>query len=221
MRKLSRKFYSRPTIEVAIGLLGCRIISNTKDVRTGGMIVETEAYIGEDDPACHAFHGLTNRTRIMYGPPGHLYVYFTYGNHFMLNVVTGEEGFPSAVLLRAIEPLYGIEEMARRRGVEKPADVASGPGKLARALAITGVHNGADLLGTEVYIIGPPSAKNQVMVSPRVGIGDRGSERLWRFFLAENRHVSRVAPIVREKAVGLRRARKMSFLLEETVRNRQ
>lgn len=213
MRKLPRKFYSRPTIEVAIDLLGCRIISNTNGVRTGGMIVETEAYIGEDDPACHAFHGLTKRTKIMYGPPGHLYVYFTYGNHFMVNVVTEEPGFPSAVLLRAFQPEYGIPRMAKRRNTASLENIASGPGKLAAALGISSRENGLDLSNGSVRIIGPGTGKQKIAASPRIGIGNLGTENLWRFFLIDNPHVSKSSKAIRENTLALARAARIDFSL--------
>ena len=119
MKKLPRSFYNHNTIEVATRLLGCQIICNTDGIKTGGIIVETEAYHGPEDPACHAFKGHTRRNDVMYGKPGFLYVYFTYGNHFMLNVVTEKEGFPAAVLLRGIEPRYNIDIMAKRRGTDE------------------------------------------------------------------------------------------------------
>lgn len=215
MLKLPRKFYNRPTLEVAIDLLGCHIVCKTDGVKTGGMVVETEAYIGEDDPACHAFRGLTTRNKIMYGPPGFLYVYFTYGNHFMMNVVTEEEGFPAAVLLRAIQPLYGISEMARRRNVEDPENIASGPGKTAAALGVGKLENGLDLTGNIIYISGPPSgAKREIMASPRIGIGEKGAEKLWRFYLRDNPHVSRSPRLVKVNSFSLARARKSDFLYE-------
>lgn len=213
MRKLPRKFYRRPTIDVAIDLLGCRIISHKNGVRAGGIIVETEAYVGEDDPACHAHRGMTERNKVMYGPPGYLYVYFTYGNHFMMNVVTEKPGFPAAVLLRGVEPLHRVDLMARRRGTSKREQIASGPGKLAAALAITRSGNGADLMGNSIYIIGPNSGKRKIAASPRIGIGERGSEKLWRFFLDGNLHVSRPPKKVRENILGLTRAKRRGFIL--------
>lgn len=213
MRILPRKFYNRPTIDVAIDLLGCHIIREKNGRRTGGMIVETEAYIGEDDPACHAASGMTPRNRIMYGPPGHLYVYFTYGNHFMLNVVTEREGFPSAVLLRGIEPVYNIESMARRRGVRNIRDIGSGPGKLAAALAVTGKENGADLLHPPVSIKGPSNSEFTIMASPRIGIGDRGPERLWRFYIDGNLGVTPTSARFRVSAMSLSEARRRKFSL--------
>jgi DNA-3-methyladenine glycosylase len=178
------------------------------------MIVETEAYRGQDDPACHAFGGRTPRNAIMYGHPGFLYVYFTYGNHFMLNVVTESYGFPAAVLLRALEPLYGIEEMSRRRKNAEILDIASGPGKLARALGITTKHYGVDLTKPPIYIQGPAAQHHRVLASPRIGVGERGAENLWRFFIADNPHVSKGSRLNREQSYELSAARKKSFTAE-------
>ncbi|MEE9553537.1 MAG: DNA-3-methyladenine glycosylase [candidate division Zixibacteria bacterium] len=215
MKKLPRNFYNRPTLKVAIDLLGCHIISRTDGVKTGGMIVETEAYIGQTDPACHASNGLTERNKVMHGSPGILYVYFTYGNHFMMNVVTEKDGYPAAVLLRGLEPLYGVKEMAVRRGVSDPGNIASGPGKLAKALGAARAQNGTNLSGSEIYIRGPFDGRRIIMASPRIGIGEPGSERLWRFFLKDNLHVSRPARSVRERTKSLSWARKISFSLPE------
>lgn len=193
--------------------MGCRLISNVGGVKTGGIIVETEAYIGETDPACHAFRGRTKRTEVMYGPAGFLYVYFTYGNHFMMNVVAEKNGFPAAVLLRGLEPLYNIEDMRVRRGAIEDSNIASGPGKMTKALGVIKEHNGTDLTGKEIYIIGPPDSRNGVYASPRIGIGDGGSEKLWRFFFNSNPHVSKGVRYNRENSYSLNKARKMKFRL--------
>lgn len=158
-----------------------------------GRIVEAEAYIGEDDPACHAFRGRTPRNRVMYGPPGHAYVYFIYGMHYMLNVVTEEEGFPAAVLVRAVEPLIGIDHMRRRRGAVPERELARGPGKLCTAFGIGRRHNGADLTGSKLFIARDPNvAEAHVLWSARVGIRE-GTDRRWRCYLAESPWVSRSA----------------------------
>jgi DNA-3-methyladenine glycosylase len=213
MKKLPRSFYNRPTIDIAIDLLGCHLICNTDGIKTGGIIVETEAYCGPQDPACHAFKGHTRRNDVMYGNCGFLYVYFTYGNHFMLNVVTEKEGFPAAVLLRGIEPVYGIGEMATRRGTDDPVNIASGPGKLAKALNVTKIDNGIDLTQSHIYIIGPPAKKPIICASPRIGIGIAGSERLWRFFIDNNPHVSRPVKWIKDNIYSLSAAKKMHFQL--------
>jgi DNA-3-methyladenine glycosylase len=138
---LPREFYTRPTLTVARELIGARLVRVSGGLRLVGLITETEAYVGEEDLACHARAGLTPRTAVMYGPPGHAYVYFTYGNHWMLNVVTEREGFPAAVLIRAIQPVEGAEIMSVRR---KGRDTF-GPGKLTQAIGITKSENGVDL----------------------------------------------------------------------------
>lgn len=214
MRKLSGDFYRRSTIQVAVDLLGCKFVTNIDGVRTGGIIVETEAYIGEDDPACHAFRGRTRRNGVMYGPPGYLYVYFTYGNHYMANVVTEEEDFPAAVLLRGLQPLYNIDTMSRRRGVSDESNISSGPGKLTRALGLTTLHNGARLNGTMIYISGPANGSRTIMVSPRIGIGQGGSEKLWRFFIEGTPHVSSGSAFNRKNTFTLSRAKKLGFSIE-------
>jgi len=214
MRKLPRSFYDRPTLDVAVDLLGCQLIRNSRGKATGGIIVEVEAYIGEDDPACHAFHGLTPRTKVMYGPPGHLYVYFTYGNHFMMNIVTEKRGFPAAVLLRAIEPRFDTKLMAKRRNVNEITSISSGPGKLTKSLGITSANNNTDLIGNTIHLKGPAELDtSRIMASPRIGIGERGSEKLWRFFLSDNSHVSRQSRYIRENTFHLKKAETMNFSL--------
>ena len=213
MKKLPRSFYNRNTIEVAAQLLGCQIICNTDGIKTGGIIVETEAYRGPDDPACHAFKGHTRRNDVMYGQPGFLYVYFTYGNHFMLNVVTEKKGFPAAVLLRGIEPLYNIEIMAKRRGTDELTNISSGPGKLAKAFNVTVPDNGTDLTGSYIYILGPPDNKPKIIASPRIGIGIAGSERLWRLYIDGNLYVSQPNKWIRESSYSLSEAKKLGFVL--------
>src|SRR4030095_315637 len=142
---LPRSFFTRPTRTVARELLGCRLVRQLNGVRLSGVIVEAEAYIGESDLACHAKAGKTQRTAVMYGHAGFTYVYFTYGMHWMLNVVTEEKDFPAAVLLRAIEPLEGIEEMRRLRGGKDLRQLGKGPACLTQALGIARAENGVDL----------------------------------------------------------------------------
>jgi DNA-3-methyladenine glycosylase len=164
-----RKFYVQPTLTVARGLLGARLVRILDGQRLVGIITETEAYIGEEDLGCHAKAGKTKRTAIMYGPPGHAYVYFTYGNHWMLNTVTEREGFPAAVLIRAIEPVEGTEIMLQRRNGRD----TYGPGKLAQALGIDGTLNGVDLCTQESGLwieAGKKIADEDVVTGPRVGL---------------------------------------------------
>lgn len=197
--KLSREFFSRPTLEVAVELLGKVLIFDNGDEQLGGRLVEVEAYIGEDDPACHAFRGKTPRNAIMYGPAGYLYVYFTYGNHYMLNLVTENEGFPAAVLLRGLEPLYGIEKMRHNRGIDKLTEIANGPGKLAKALGITTAHKGLDITGDTFYLYDDKSSVGEIWRSPRIGLND-GKNKLWRFFIGNNPHVSKGQTYVKIRA---------------------
>jgi DNA-3-methyladenine glycosylase len=169
MNLLPHDFYSQPTLTVARGLLGARLVRILDGVRLVGIIIETEAYIGEEDLGCHAKAGRTKRTAIMYGPPGYAYVYFTYGNHWMLNTVTEQEGFPAAVLIRAIEPVEGIETMLQRRNGRN----TYGPGKLTQALGIDGALNGVDLCTRDSGLwieTGEPVPDAAVVTGPRVGL---------------------------------------------------
>lgn len=200
-RKLKRSFFARPTLQVAPELLGKTLVYHDSHGRKlEGKLVEVEAYIGEDDPACHASVGRTPRNDIMYGPPGFLYVYFTYGNHYMLNFVTECKGFPAAVLIRGMEPLIGIETMLKNRGVTDVREVGSGPGKLAKALGVTTRQKGLDLTGDRIFLLEAKQAESRIWRSPRIGIGDHGADKLWRFYLEDNSHVSRAAKKIRESA---------------------
>ena len=166
-------FYDRPVVQVAHSLLGMRLVRLLDGQRVSGLIVEAEAYDGEADLACHARAGRTPRTEVMYGPPGRAYVYFTYGMHWCLNCVTGPEGYPAAVLLRAIRPVEGLELIAARRGGRSQAEWCNGPGKLTQALEIDGILNGVDLTVVQggLWIeAGQPAADESVLVGPRVGI---------------------------------------------------
>jgi DNA-3-methyladenine glycosylase len=168
---LPRSFYERSAVPVARELLGARLVRHIDGQRLAGIITETEAYQGEEDLACHARAGLTPRTQVMYGPAGHAYVYFTYGVHWMLNVVTEPEGSPAAVLIRGMHPVEGLDAIQRLR----PAGATDGPAKLTQALAITGALNGVDLCasGGELWIEpGNPIPDDQVTIGPRVGINN-------------------------------------------------
>jgi DNA-3-methyladenine glycosylase len=191
---LPRSFYRRPTLEVARGLLGTTLVRHLDDRILAGRIVEAEAYIGEEDPACHAHHGLTTRTQVMYGPPGYAYVYFTYGMHFLLNAVTEREGFPAAVLIRAVEPLVGITEMRRLRGHRADRELTSGPARLSAAFDIDLGLNRADLTCPPLFIAEPiDAAPGAVRWTARIGIRS-GRRRPWRCFLEGNPFVSRGRP---------------------------
>jgi DNA-3-methyladenine glycosylase len=171
--RLERQFFNRPTLQVARDLLGTRLVRQENGERTAGIIVETEAYIGEQDLGCHASAGYTPRTQVMYGPPGHAYVYFTYGMHWMLNFVTEAEGSPAAVLIRGIVPTEGIKRIAARRAGRVQADWTNGPGKICMALAINREQNGADLCApnAELFVeYGVNISASSVTNSPRVGL---------------------------------------------------
>ena len=183
IKPFPRNFYNRPTLAVARELIGARLVRILDGVKLVGLITETEAYISEKDLACHAKAGLTPRTAPMYGEPGHAYVYFTYGNHWMLNAVTEREGFPAAVLIRAIQPIEGAEVMLERRSGRD----TFGPGKLTQALGITKSENMADLTGTTSSLwieAGVPVSNSRVTKSPRVGLNNTPEPWLskpWRF----------------------------------------
>ena len=195
MGRLGRDFYRRSTLTVARELLGQRLVKILDGQRLSGLIVEVEAYIGEDDAACHAACGRTPRNEAMYGSPGHAYVYFIYGMHHCLNVVTEEEGFPAAVLIRALEPLEGLEIMRRYRSGRPDRELTNGPAKLCQALAIDRGFNGVDLCTGEVLFIeeGRMVAQEEVGTSPRIGIkaDELAMSVPWRFYLQGNAFVSR------------------------------
>jgi DNA-3-methyladenine glycosylase len=196
-RRLTRSFFCRPTLMVARDLLGMRLVRQVNGRRSGGRIVEVEAYIGEDDTACHASRGLTRRNAVMFGPPGFAYVYFTYGMHWMLNFVTERKGFPAAVLLRAIEPDEGIESLRRRRRGRPDRELTAGPARLCKALAIDGSLNGSDLVrGRELFIEDEERVPDSDVLSmPRIGIDyseRKDREAAWRFVVASSPFVSRV-----------------------------
>jgi DNA-3-methyladenine glycosylase len=190
-RVLPRKFYNRPTLSVAQDLLGKIVIRCSRGHVLAGRIVEAEAYIGEDDPACHASHGLTPRTEVMYGPPGYAYVYFTYGLHYMLNTVTERTKFPAAVLIRGIEPLSGIEWMRKRRGFRTDRELTNGPARLCSALGIDLRLNRTDLTRPPLYIVEPTeSVREPIRWTTRIGIR-HGRDKPWRCYLEGNPFVSK------------------------------
>ena len=160
---------------------------------TVGRIVESEAYIGPEDKACHASRGRTQRTEIMFGQAGHAYIYLIYGFHCMLNIVTEKEDFPSAVLIRAVEPLKGIELMRARRGVDELTNLASGPGKLCTAFAIDRTLNGNDLCGKILYVEDRDEPSPKIAATPRIGVDYAGKwkHKPWRFLIKGNQFVSK------------------------------
>jgi DNA-3-methyladenine glycosylase len=207
MKKLPRSFYTRPTLRVAQDLLGKILVRKSGKHILSGRIFEVEAYLGAKDPASHTYRGKTKRNEVMYRQGGHLYVYFTYGMHFCANVVTGKEGVGEAVLIRAVEPLEGIETMKKNRGLtadkgderekrEKTnkgdeRELTNGPAKLCQAFGIGREQNGTDLLGDEIYLIkGKPIPKSDIVTSTRIGITS-GKEKKWRFFFKGNEWTSK------------------------------
>jgi len=201
MRTLPSDFYARPVLEVARELIGCVVEHRPAgggEPLTSGVIVETEAY-HDSEPACHAFVGLTPRTRILFGPPGRAYVYRSYGIHALLNAVCEPEGVGAAVLIRALQPLAGIEAMRARRsplGVAmRDEELCSGPGKLTQALGIELTENGGDLYNGPVRIRPRESAwlEPTILTGTRIGI-TKAVELPWRFCVADNRNVSRPRP---------------------------
>ena len=189
---LPRQFYARPTLEVAADLIGKVLVHETARGITSGIIVETEAYIGESDPACHAAPGPTVRNAPLYGPPGFAYVYLNYGIHYLVNAVTEPEGSPAAVLIRALEPLEGQAMMRRRRSAPASVPASSlcrGPGNLSRALGISLKHNRSDLTRSALRIEDRGLVRRDVVWGPRVGI-NVGVEHAWRCSAAGSEAVS-------------------------------
>jgi DNA-3-methyladenine glycosylase len=202
---LPRRFYDRPTLDVAKDLIGKVLVHETRRGLASGVIVEAEAYIGESDPACHAAPGPTARNAPLYGPPGIAYVYLNYGIHYLVNAVTEAEGWPAAVLIRALEPKDGIPLMRRRRalrrssgqavnGPKRPGDIAvddlcRGPGNLTKALGIDLKHNLLDLTGSALRIEDQKDRKRPLAWSRRIGI-NVGVEQEWRVTAADSPAVS-------------------------------
>jgi DNA-3-methyladenine glycosylase len=195
VRALPRSFYARDSRELAPLLLNKLLVSDDgKDLRLSARLVEVEAYCGSDDPGSHAYRGMTPRTEVMFGPPGRLYVYFTYGMHWCANVVATKEGDAAAVLLRAAAPVDGIDVMrARRVKARRDRDLLAGPARLCQAFGLTGDDNGADLVRGGVRIVddgvAPPDAPG---VSTRIGLAPgRGDDHPWRFFVPGDPNLSR------------------------------
>lgn len=194
--RLPREFYARDTLAVARDLLGKRLVRVDNGVRLTGYITEVEAYVGEDDRASHASPGPTARNAPMYGPPGYTYVYLIYGVHHCLNVVTEREGFPAAILIRALEPLEGLEMIQQRRGLQgPPTALTCGPGRLCAALNIDRSLNACDLCVPDALLWieeTPPLPEIQVACSPRIGVnGDQAAlEARWRFYIKNSAWVS-------------------------------
>jgi DNA-3-methyladenine glycosylase len=193
MAKVPRDFYAQPVLEVARQCLGKLLVCRTVEGEAAGRIVEAEAYRGPHDLAAHSSRGLTKRTAAMFGPPGHAYIYLLYGVSWALNLVAASRGEPHAVLIRALEPVRGLELMAHRRG--KPVgsrELTNGPGKLTQALGITGALYGADLCGDELFLEEPECAPGRIGRSRRINVDYAGAwaDKLWRFYECGNRYVS-------------------------------
>ncbi|MBI4387793.1 MAG: DNA-3-methyladenine glycosylase [Candidatus Omnitrophica bacterium] len=204
---LSKSFYERDTRIVAFELIGKILVFEKENVLLRGRIVETESYLGSEDPASHAYRGVTPRNRVMFGPAGFSYVYFTYGFHYCLNIVTEKEGVPGAVLIRAVEPLEGLEMMKRQRSNHDFYQLTNGPAKLTQAYGIGREHSGLDITQPGFHVEGDRSLGTRSMgngnlktngasqamlwvgVSPRIGIRE-GKKLLYRFFLLDSPFVS-------------------------------
>jgi DNA-3-methyladenine glycosylase len=198
MRILPRSFFDRDARQVGRDLLGKVLVRRQGRKRLAGRIVEVEAYLGESDPAAHAYCGLTARNRVLFGPPGHAYVYFIYGNHYCLNVSCQSEGHAGCVLFRALEPIGGITEMQRARGQIIPRLLTSGPGRLSEAMGITRERdNGKDLTSSksDLFIAEDGYRHVRVLTTARVGI-TKAAERPLRYVIDGNEFVSRKVPVV-------------------------
>jgi len=195
--RLSHDFFFQDTLVISRLLLGKQLVRRLDGRRLAGRIVEAEAYVGGEDKGCHASVGRTLRNEVMFGPPGHAYVYFTYGMHWMFNVVTEVEGFPAAVLIRALEPLDGVAAMMRNRHGRDGVNLCSGPAKLTQALGITRALNGIDLCarGAELWIEdAPPIPDADIAAGPRIGLNsvpEPWKSIPWRFYVRDNPFVSR------------------------------
>ncbi len=184
LKKIDKDILLRDTIDAAKALLGKILVHNTPEGRISGRIVETEAYL-LNDPACHASRGMTKRNKVMFWEAGHAYVYFTYGFHYCLNVVTRPKGIGEAILIRALEPLEGIEIMKRNRKKNNLKDLCSGPGKLTQAFGIDLSLNGLDMLeGDVLYLLDDNTDVGEIIARPRIGI-KLAADKLWRYYPAK------------------------------------
>ncbi len=196
-KKLNRSFYLKDTLEIAQQLLGKTFVRVLNGITLAGKITETEAYIGAIDESSHSFNGKTKRNEVMFADGGHLYVYFTYGMYFCANVVTGKSGVGDAVLLRAMEPLIGVNELAKNRfgkhelNEREKVNLLNGPAKICMAFNITKENNGADLLGDDFFILDSPVVPEQeIVTTKRVGIS-KSKELPWRFYINNSKFISR------------------------------
>lgn len=190
---LPRSFYERGTLEVARSLLGQVLVRETQDGTTRGIIVETEAYLGPWDDAAHSYKGKSERVRVQYGPAGMAYVYMIYGMYYCLNITSGPAGDPEVVLIRALEPLSGIELMERRRRTDKRTNLCSGPGKLCMAFGVGPSEYGADLCSGDGLYVEAGERPEKIVTSRRIGIDYAVLTRdePWRFTISNNKYISR------------------------------
>ena len=196
-KKLAKKFYQRELLRVAKDLLGKVLVKYDSDIILAGKIVEVEAYHGDFDKAAHSYNGVTKRTEVMFKEGGYLYVYFTYGAHHCCNVVTGKKGQGTAVLIRAVEPISGVDLMIKNRFKRKLKsekeifNLTSGPGKVCQAFGIDRSHSGIDLNGNKIFILENTRIPNkEIGISKRIGI-TRSTDLQWRFFIKDNPYLSR------------------------------
>ncbi len=186
------KILSKPSVEAAPLILGWSLVRKLPEGFVKGRIVEVEAY-NENDPASHSYRGISERTAPMFKAAGHIYVYFTYGTHYCINIVTGETGVGEAVLIRALEPTLGLEIMSKNRGTVNTFQLASGPGKLTQAFGIVSKNLSGRMLGKRTFWLEPPEAEittSNIMTSPRIGI-KKAVNQLWRFYLKDSPYVSK------------------------------
>ena len=191
--KLDRKFYLRDGLTVAKDLIGKKLVHNSAEGLTAGIIVEVEAYLGKIDAAAHSFKGRTARTEITFGEGGFAYIYLIYGKNICMNVVANAAEIPDAVLIRALQPVDGVNLMIRRRHKNNLRELCNGPGKLTQAMAITKNHYGADLCGDELFIETAEDFQPEIVATPRINIDYAGDAAnfLWRFIQKNNRYVSK------------------------------
>lgn len=191
LEKLPLAFYQRDTIQVAKELLGCYLVHNSPEGVTAGRIVETEAYLGQTDPACHSYRGMTERCKTMFGPAGMVYVYLIYGIHYCFNITTDQPGVAAAVLVRALEPLEGIKLMQKRRGRKKTTELCSGPGKLTQAMGFSLEHDGMSLFDGIIEVYGGClRPEEEIVTTTRIGISKAADWPL-RFYLKNNSFISK------------------------------
>lgn len=191
MNPLTKAFFKKDTLQIAKALLGCYLINRVKEGKTMGKIIETEAYL-KNDPASHSFNGQTKRNKSMFGPAGKAYVYLTYGMYNCFNVVTEKEGIGEAVLIRALEPIEGIDLMKKRRNTDNLRQLCSGPAKLVMAMGINKAHNGIDLIDGELRLLrGNKIIDGDIIQTSRIGLS-KGKNLPYRFYIKDNQFVSKL-----------------------------